>query len=179
MGSEFSMKMASGVASYILDSFSRISVLVTVALPPRVKNVNDHSFPLKQSVGHELPFVHGGSRASSSQGRKELLFFLILREPTYTSSRKTSTWLSIFTFSEILCYNNLLQFLIVSSVSFIFSATFKAWISLCIPHMVRVDSRQIKECQYSSHLPWPPGLTLHSNTLIYQMCIFPPVLLKL
>ena len=43
----------------------------------RVKNINDHLFLLKQSVGHELPspdsycVVHDGGWSSSSQGGKE------------------------------------------------------------------------------------------------------------
>ena len=43
----------------------------------RVKNIDDHLFPLKQSVGHELPGLdsycvfHDGSWSLSSQGGKE------------------------------------------------------------------------------------------------------------
>ena len=46
-------KMTSGVVLYILASFSQICFRYCCL--PRLKDIDAHLFPLKQSVGHELP----------------------------------------------------------------------------------------------------------------------------
>lgn len=59
-----------------------------------MKNIDDHLFPLKQSVGHELPspdgycVVHDGSSSSSGQGGKQDLFFFFLKKLNVQSLNK-------------------------------------------------------------------------------------------